>query len=709
MAGWHPRPALFTCTALTLLIGTGVALAETKAKASAKTNAEAKTQSANDTYLSPIVLKGTEAPSDPYAAAGARSFVSADEIEQFGGKNLDDVIRSTPGTFTRDNVQNPGIAVNIRGLEGSGRVNMMIDGVRQNFRFTGHEAQGLTYVDPVFLAGVDISRGYGGGVGSGNSLAGSVNFTTFNADDLIKDGKNYGGFATTTYGSNRSGWSEAVIGAYRFNDVLAVTGGVSKRDPGNYRNGNGDVVPYTEQDVLSGLFKVELTPNDEHSLKFTGNLFHDEFLANSYYQTISARNFALNYAYKPDSELIDFKANAYRSDVTMTYDYSPIIAGGGAARGRRIDNQGTGFDVSNTSRFDLGVVGVSSNYGVEYFQDDYDVVNSTLVASRGVNGSGKNASTSAFQNTTFTYGIADLTLGLRYDHFHLQGNGSVGAGSPVGLPAGAYSVDRSEGRLNPSVTLAIQPTEWFKPYVSYAETSRGPTINETFMGGSHPSVGTPQSFFANPFLEPEISRGYEVGANILLDGVLTPSDSLRFKADYFNNRIENYITAAFTRTGGSYFTNNPGTSRVQGIELQAAYDTGDYFASAAYTYTDSDLPSQVNGLGAQSYVPDHVFSATLGARLLEDQRLTVGTRISAVSESYVGTVNVAAGQSPFEPGYGLVDLFANYKFEGGLEVSANVVNLFDATYTPALSTPPGGSTVETGRGRTFLVTAKATF
>ena len=64
-----------------------------------------------------------------------------------------------PGTSTRENPQNPGVAVNIRGFEGSGRVNMMIDGVRQNFRFTAHEAKGFAYVDPALLAGVDIMRG----------------------------------------------------------------------------------------------------------------------------------------------------------------------------------------------------------------------------------------------------------------------------------------------------------------------------------------------------------------------------------------------------------------------------------------------------------------------------------------------------------------------------------------------------------------------
>ena len=76
------------------------------------------------------------------------------------------------------------------------------------------------------------------------------------------------------------------------------------------------------------------------------------------------------------------------------------------------------------------------------------------------------------------------------------------------------------------------------------------------------------------------------------------------------------------------------------------------------------------------------------------------------------------------PGYTLVDLFTSYRFDSGFEIGATVVNLFDADYTPALTTPivPFGPATPTyclgsdlpncsdyGRGRTFLLTAKAQF
>jgi len=144
MKVWHSRSMLLTCTAALALVQALPVQAQTSAQVeaqSAEDSEEAQPQSSGANYLSPIVVQGATG-TDPYVTPGPVSTITPDEIEQFGGKNIDDVLRATPGTFTRDNVQNPGVAVNIRGLEGSGRVNMMIDGVRQNFRFTGHEAQG---------------------------------------------------------------------------------------------------------------------------------------------------------------------------------------------------------------------------------------------------------------------------------------------------------------------------------------------------------------------------------------------------------------------------------------------------------------------------------------------------------------------------------------------------------------------------------------
>lgn len=710
------RPMLLACTAIPLVFASPAFAQSTDENeenaavtenAAGGTNGESQAGETGTAYLSPITVFGSSAD-NPYETAGPVSRITADEIEQFGSRDVDNVIRATPGASTRDNPQNPGIAVNIRGFEGSGRVNMMVDGVRQNFRFTGHEAQGFLFVDPAFISGIEIDRGYVSGVGGGNTLMGSVNFSTYDVDDLIDEGENYGGLATITFGTNNAGFSESLIGAYRFDETFAVLGGISKRDPGNYENGSGETVDFSAEDEVAGLVKLEITPLDDHRLELGANFYNNDFASNSYRQTIDSKILTANYAYTPDNNWVDLRINGYYSRLNMFY-HEPIDTGSSA--GRDITDTGYGFDISNTSYFDAGDLGIEVNYGFEYFADDYDVINSAADPNAGVNGSGKSANYSLFASTRLSYGIADLILDLRYDHSNLTGSGSMAATNPYGMPAGPYEVDSSEGRINPRVTLALTPVPWFQPYVTYSHTSRPPTISETFVGGQHPG-STRQSFYPNPFLESEKSRGWEVGANFNFADILLDQDHLSLKANYFHNRIEDYIVGNMAFVPGSgfqvYFDNVPGTSTVQGVELQAAYDSGGFFGSLAFTYTDSDLPSQVNGFGAQSYMPERVLTATVGARFL-DQKLTVGARAHAVSESYIGEINVAAGADPYDPGYSIFDIFANYRFDNGLELSANVANLFDKSYTPALSTAPAIEAEDIGRGRTLFLTAQMNF
>ena len=650
-----------------------------------------------------------------YNVPAGVSVVGRSDIEAFGSTNMDDVLRSIPGTWTRESPNNPGVAVNIRGFEGSGRVNMMIDGVRQNFRFTGHEAQGFVYVDPNLLAGVDIARGAVSTAGGAGALAGTANFRTLDVGDIIKYGQNAGVLTTATWGSNNVGWSEMFAAGARSGSV-GVAGAISKRDSDNYKNGSGITVPFTDQDLISGLFKLEFTPSSEHFLKFGGVFYDNDFSANSYFQNVRSETFTMNYAYKPiDNPLVHLRLNAYRNNVEM--EYLRGLNATALSVGRNIDVEGQGFDISNTSRFNLGAVKVKAEYGYEYFEDEFDVINSRTTPGRGVNPSGGSSVAGAFSQTTFSYGIVDFIAGLRYDMYSIDGTGSISSTNPIGLQGGPFEVHRDVDRLNPKATLAFTPFAWLQPYVTYSETMRFPTVNEVFTGGNHPGSGPAQSFFPNPFLEPEIAKGWEFGFNVKRDALLTPYDIFRLKAAYFALDVENYILACRPTSTVTFFCNVPGTSAVQGVELQAMYDARYAFAGLSYTYTDSDLPSQSNGFGAQSYLPDHVLTLTGGLRFF-DQKLTVGTRVFIASEAFVGLVNNPT--DPFTDGYTLVDLFSSYKFDSGLELGATVTNLFDVTYTPATSTPPSstcGSFIpgvcppgpDTGRGRTFLLTAKAQF
>jgi len=640
----------------------------------------------------------------PYNVPASVSSVGMGELETFGQVNTGDVIRTIPGTYTRENVNNPGIAVNIRGFEGSGRVNMTIDGVRQDFRFTGHDAQGFAYVDPALLAGIDVQRGAVSTAGGAGALAGTANLRTLDVEDILKAGQSFGSLSSVTWGSNGVGWAEMASGAVQ-TQAVSVAGAISKRDQDDYKNGAGETVPFTDQDLVSGLFKAHVDIAPDQRLSFGTVLYDNDFTSNSYFQNLRSKIFTGNYSYTPrDNPLVNFHANVYGSLVELRYlqTLDPVNA---ADVGRIIDDNGWGFDITNVSRFRLGAVKVKSEYGYEYFIDDVDTTEG------GVNPSGHSSISSAFQQTTFSLGIFDLIGGLRYDEASLNGSGIAAPNNPAGIPPGPYTVDRDTHRWNPKVTVAATPFPWLQPYVTYSESMRAPTVSEALFGGIHPgTVGI--NFDPNPFLDPEVQRGWEFGFNVRQNALFQPRDAFRMKADYYEMNVENYITGCIgfdptTFTVLAFFCNNPGTTHVHGVELQSSYDAGYVFGGVTYTYTHTDLPPQINGLGAISYLPDNITTLTGGVRLFA-QTLMLGARGYITGKSNLGaSVN---GGPPFLEGYELLDLFSNYKLTSDVNLAFTVTNVFDANYTPALSTPgTGGFTGDTGRGRTFLLTTRAQF
>ena len=228
-----------------------------------------------------------------------------------------------PGVFTRESPQNAGLAINIRGFEGSGRVNMMIDGVRQSFKFTGHEAQGFLFVDPQLLAGIDIQRGAVSTVGGAGALAGAANARTLDVEDVLKPGKTVGVLSTVTYGTNGVGFQEMLAGAMQSQGV-GIIGAISHSEPDNYENGAGVKVPFTSQDLTSGLFKLNFALTPEQSLKFGAVLYDNDYFANSFFQNIKSETYTAKYAYRPfGNPLVDFTLNAHANKVRMEYASRP--------------------------------------------------------------------------------------------------------------------------------------------------------------------------------------------------------------------------------------------------------------------------------------------------------------------------------------------------------------------------------------------------
>ena len=70
-----------------------------------------------------------------------------------------DVFFGMPGVWTQSRGDDPGTSINIRGLQDFGRVAVLIDGARQNFQRSGHNADGQFYLEPDMLGASTSSAG----------------------------------------------------------------------------------------------------------------------------------------------------------------------------------------------------------------------------------------------------------------------------------------------------------------------------------------------------------------------------------------------------------------------------------------------------------------------------------------------------------------------------------------------------------------------
>ncbi|OBX79319.1 TonB-dependent receptor domain-containing protein [Haemophilus aegyptius] len=178
-------------------------------------------------------------------------------------QTIDQVIRSIPGAFTQQDKGSGVVSVNIRGENGLGRVNTMVDGVTQTFYSTaldsgqsGGSSQFGAAIDPNFIAGVDVNKSNFSGASGINALAGSANFRTLGVNDIITDDRPFGLVVKGMTGSNetKSNFMATAAGRKWLDNggYVGVVYGYSQREVSqDYRIGGGERLASLGQDILA--------------------------------------------------------------------------------------------------------------------------------------------------------------------------------------------------------------------------------------------------------------------------------------------------------------------------------------------------------------------------------------------------------------------------------------------------------------------------
>jgi hemoglobin/transferrin/lactoferrin receptor protein len=663
--------------------------------------------------LDTITVAATKTPERAIDALAPVSSVSLDKIQGLQPNRLSDVFYSVPGVSFQERGDDPATVINVRGLQDFGRVAVVVDGARQNYQRTGHNANGSFFLDPELIGGVDVVRGPTANIYGSGAIGGLVSFRTKDINDVLRAGERWGVDLSGSYGSNNARGLGSVFAGVRATPDIDIFGGAVYRTQGNYKDGNGTEIGNTGNQVEAGLMKLTVRPALGHEVKL-GATFQDyqynigQFnrgpttspalialnRGSSVYAS-DAKNYTgtvtWNYSL-PSDNLFDSHVSVYgnrtQNDQTKTYDYgapTTYCNGGlgnnisgcvGTNRAYTLDTYG--FDANNTTRFNVGDWRNAFTYGVDAFQDDVITTdsrgNSNITTPSGIRTvSGGFLQLKQNYNTWF-----EAVSAIRYDRYNLQSGGTNSSGD----------------RFSPKITLGVTPVPGFQPYVSYAEGYRAPSITETVISGAHATGGGPAlfvcpngtagvfCFLPNPNLRAEVGKNKEVGFNLKYDNIFTASDSFRGKINLFRNDVSDYIDAvsfgfvAFPGFGSFpqfYQYQNIANARIQGFEAETMYDAGGWFVGVAGHYIQGK--NAATNIGLATITPRKIVT-TGGVRLLDRTLI-----LTAQWASFGPNNDVPAGYLP-ATGYELVNLYLTYNATRDIVFSASIDNLLNQYYRP---------------------------
>ena len=712
--------------------------------------------------LSPLNVSGEAVPAEQQALEkpGAVSARGPDTRLQ----PVDQIVRSMPGTFTQIDPAQGAVSVNIRGLSGLGRVNMMVDGVSQNYYGSAPSSvshggvpssQFGALIDPNFIIGVDVSRGNVVGGDGVNALAGSANFRTIGVDDVVFAGEKTGARTKMSTGNNgvgRSGMLAVAMKnpAFDGGSVGFMAATSASVIGNNYKNAKGvnseefgfGYNRYYKQKPKSQLLKLDLKLSDFHALELSARDYRSTFTR----RDIQSDDYYVKYHYTPFSELIDLNVVASSSRGNQKYMPEALTNFINTNAANRAD----AFDINNTSSFKLAggdalvTVGgklMRNRYSkhVESLVDDPDNpdANQQSIENNTFGPEGRQKIDSLYAGLQYNRGIVQVNAGLNYTSFELTGYKPACDLRVQCFPQGASHIALKEHGVNPSLMLSAQVAPWFQPFASAERTMRGPNPQEVFFSNDGGAS-------MNPFLKGEKATTYQLGFNSSLHGLLSKNDVLNFKALYFKSKIDGYITsqsflvcdsgrkcniaevlANDWRNVDDYMTNmyiyinsaTPVYSR--GWELEAQYQLGPAYARLSYTRETTRQPTSIAsawfGAADISELPSVYYNLDVGTRLL-DNKLEVGAilkhtgsnrRLSPDNEADEATGEVLKAENPKIPA--VIDLYASYQVSKNLFLRLSVQNTMNKDFSEALnrlnsmpSQSQDNTPLSTARGRTYV-------
>ena len=132
---------------------------------------------------------------DVFALDLTTAYSGRDRVERYRGSNPADVVKDLVGVFSGDARNSGALDINIRGIQGPGRVPVSIDGGEQALTvWRGYNGvSNRNYIDPNLMGGIQVIKGPGLVRDVHSGIGGALVIKTIDVDDIVETGERFGG------------------------------------------------------------------------------------------------------------------------------------------------------------------------------------------------------------------------------------------------------------------------------------------------------------------------------------------------------------------------------------------------------------------------------------------------------------------------------------------------------------------------------------
>jgi vitamin B12 transporter len=606
--------------------------------------------------LGTIVLSGGLAPVPGDAFGRASTVITEAELDARSEPYLADVLRTVPGlSVSRAGSFGGPTQVRIRGHEGNHTL-VLIDGVKVNTVSEGEfDFSGLLTAD---IARIEVLRGPQSSIYGSNAIGGVVSITTRRATEPGTSGvvALEGGTSSTLNGllALRQGFE---TGGLSFSVARQQTDGYDLSGEGGETDGDRNTTLNLAADfeiapgvVLGGTLRSTTRRADFDAFNFGAQTAEGLVTdAPGSYGDVDELYGSLFLEAESFGGRLDNRLDLTFSELDRVSFGNNVKTGDSSGDRRAIAYTGTFALDAET----LDLANQTLAFAIQYEDESYRENDPAVVFGPGQLEVRERSQTSYVLEYRGSYDFGlDAQASVRFDDNDAFEDFTTWA---IGL---SYTLPNGSTRLHASAGTGVQ----------------NPTLIEQF--------GFFSDFEGNPDLEPEQSRGFDIGVEQTFAGGAGIID-----VTYFQEELTDEIGSVRNPvTGRSTPVNNIGTSDRRGVEVTAAYTFSDAFeASLAYTFLDAteEVPTAAGGIRDVVEVrrPEHDLYVQGTYRLPNDRTsITMGAQfVSGLYDIDFKSPSFGAERVKLDD-YVLADISFRHEFDNGLALTGSITNLFDEDY-----------------------------